>query len=408
MTDAAVAARHNVRALLPGPAEALRDAVLGLGGGPDRLSVVAQRGSVEALAVEGLTSDLTRVLQRELEARGGTALSDLNGTRVVLLAPLMVMGDLPAVLRTWSAHGEALADAIGDVLMARAAVPAPLRAGRHTLRFDRTLVMGIVNVTPDSFARDSVSGVDAAVERAQRMVADGAAIIDVGGESTRPNAEPVDEAEELRRAIPAVAAVAAAVDVPVSVDTRKAAVARAAVDAGATIVNDVWGLRRDGAMAAVVAARDDVALVAMHNQQGTAYTDLLADVARALRESLRIAAEHGIDPARVVVDPGFGFAKTAAQNLELVRRLGELRGLGRPILLGASRKHTLGVLSGHDDPRDRDAATAAINALGVANGASIVRVHNVRATLDAVRVADAVVRGAGDEVAALPAPGVTG
>ena len=408
MTDAAVAARHNVRALLPGPAEALRDAVLSLGGGPDRLSVIAQRGSVEALAVEGLTADLTRVLQRELESRGGTVLSDLNGTRVVLLAPLMVMGDLPAMLREWSANGEALAGAIGDVLMSRAGIPPPLRAGRHTLSFDHTLVMGIVNVTPDSFARDSVSDVAAAVDQAQRMVAAGAAVIDVGGESTRPNAEPVDEAEELRRAIPAVAAIVAAVDVPVSIDTRKAAVARAAVDAGASIVNDVWGLRRDAGMAEVVASSDDLALVAMHNQQGTEYTDLLADVSRALRDSLRIAHEHGIAAERVVVDPGFGFAKTAAQNLELVRRLGELRGIGRPVLLGASRKHTLGVLTGHNDPRERDIATAAVNALAVANGASMVRVHDVRATLDAVRVADAVARGVSAEVAALPAPGVTG
>ncbi|MHB8718953.1 MAG: dihydropteroate synthase [Candidatus Dormibacteria bacterium] len=408
MTDAATAARYNVRPLLPGPEDALREAVERLGSRPERLSVLARHGSSEALAVEGLSADLTRVLERELAGAGGAVLSDAEGRRAVLLAPVMTMGALPAALRAWSTTAEGLAGAIADVLMSRAGVPPPLHAGRHLLRFDRTLVMGIVNVTPDSFAGDSVTEPAAAADRARALAADGADIIDVGGESTRPNSAPVDEDEELRRAIPAVAAIVAAVDLPVSIDTRKAAVARAAVDAGARIVNDVWGLRGDPAMASVVAAREDVGLVAMHNQVGTDYADLVGDITRALRESLRIAAEHGISPDRVVVDPGFGFAKTPAQNLEVVRRLGELRGLGRAILLGVSRKHTIGVLTGAAEPRDRDEGSVALAALGVANGASMVRVHNVRSTVPAVRVADALVRGAGELVAGLPAPGVTG
>ena len=199
----------------------------------------------------------------------------------------------------------------------------------------RTLVMGILNVTPDSFAGDSLHGdVGAAVERARQFVAEGADILDIGGESTRPNAQPVDAREEMARVLPALRAVCAAVDVPVSIDTRKAEVAAAAIGEGAVIVNDVWGLRGDPAMVDVVAANPHVALIAMHNQRGTEYGDLMQDVSAALRESVRIAEEHGVDAGRVVVDPGFGFGKTAAQNLELMRRLRELRGLGRPVLVG--------------------------------------------------------------------------
>ncbi len=348
MIDAAVAARYNVRPLLPGPEEALRDAVLRLGLPGERLTALATHGAVEALAVQGLSSDQTRVLERLLQPRGGVVLSDVDGRTALLLGPLMVMGELPAALAQWSESAEGLGAAIGEVLMARASPPPQLRAGDHVLDFSaRTLVMGILNVTPDSFAGDSLhDDVGAAVERARQFVAEGADILDIGGESTRPNAEAVDAREEMARVLPALRAVMAVVDVPVSVDTRKAEVAAAAIGEGAVIVNDVWGLRGDPAMVDVVAANPRVGLIAMHNQRGTEYTDLMRDISAALRASLRIAEEHGIDAARVVVDPGFGFGKTAAQNLELMRRLRELRGLGRPVLVGPSRKSTIGALLG--------------------------------------------------------------
>ena len=409
MIDAATAARYNVRPLLPGPQDALRENVLRLGVAADRLSMLASHGSSEALAIQGLSSDLTRVLERILRDRGGTVLSDADGTRVVLLAPLMTMGQLPTLLAQWSETAEGLGAAIGAALVARGTPPPPLQAGRLLLDFSaRTLVMGIVNVTPDSFAGDSVPRVDDAVARARRLAEAGADIIDVGGESTRPNATPVTEEEELARVLPALTAICAAVDTPVSIDTRKAGVARAAVAVGATLVNDVWGLRGDPVMVEVVAENPHVGLVAMHNQHGTAYGDLLEDICASLRRSLEIAAGHGIAAERVIVDPGFGFAKTPAQNLELMRRIGELRGLGRAVLLGASRKHTIGVVAGNVPPADRDPGTLALVTLAVAAGVSVVRVHNVAAARQAARVADAVVRGTPGDVTALPAPGPTG
>lgn len=410
MIDAATAARYNVRSLLPGPQDALRDSVLRLGLPADRLTALATHGAVEALAVQGLAPDLTRVLDRVLRERGGTLLSDADGHRALLLAPLMAMAQLPAVLSEWSESTESLGMAIGEVLMAGGASPAPLRAGGHLIDFgSRTLVMGILNVTPDSFAGDSLADdVDAVTRRARGFVAAGADLLDIGGESTRPNAQPVEAVEELARVLPAVRAVCAAVAVPVSIDTRKSEVAAAAIAEGAVIVNDVWGLRGDPAMVDVLAAHPHVALVAMHNQRGTDYGDLMEDICGALRESVRIAQAHGVEAGRIIVDPGFGFGKTPAQNLELMRRLRELRGLGRPVLLGPSRKHTIGAILGGVAPDQRVEGTLALLALAIDAGVSVVRVHDVAAAVRAVRVADAVVRGTPESIAALPPPGPTG
>jgi dihydropteroate synthase len=410
VTDAATAARYNVRPLLPGPESVLRDAVLRLGLPTDRLSALATHGSAEALAVQGLAPDQARILERMLRERGGTVLTDVDGVHALLLAPLMAMADLPAALAAWSESAQSLGAAIGEVLMAHSSWPPPLRAGTHTLDFrTRTLVMGVINVTPDSFAGDSIhDDVAAVVERVRGFVDSGVDLIDIGGESTRPNSQPIEAGEELARVLPALRAVRYAVDVPVSIDTRKAEVARRAIAEGAVIVNDVWGLRGDPAMAEVVAANPHVGLVAMHNQRGTVYGDLMEDICLSLRESLRIAQAAGITADRVVVDPGFGFAKTPAQNLELMRRLGELRGLGRPILLGVSRKSTIGVVLGGAVPTDRLEGTLALLALGIAAGISMVRVHDVAEAVRAVRMADAVVRGTPPDVEALPPPGPTG
>jgi dihydropteroate synthase len=408
--DAAAAARYNVRPLLPGPEAALREAVLRLGLRADRLTALATHGTIEALAVQGLASDQTRLLERVLHPRGGLVLSDADGRNAILLAPLMVMGELPAALAEWSEAAEVLGLAIGAVLIARGTAPEPLRAGDHVLEFSqRTLVMGILNVTPDSFAGDALHGdVAATVERAREFASAGADVLDIGGESTRPNSQAVDTREEMARVLPAIRAVCAAVDLPVSIDTRKAKVAAAGVAEGAVIVNDVWGLRGDAAMVEVIAAHPRVALIAMHNQRDAAYGDLMEDICAALRESLRIAQGHGVGAERVVVDPGFGFAKSAAQNLELMRRLRELRGLGRPVLLGPSRKHTIGAILGGLPPEQRVEGTLALIALAVEAGVSMVRVHDVAAAVRAVRVADAVVRGTPPDVVALPPPGPTG
>lgn len=264
--------------------------------------------------------------------------------------------------------------------------------GRFTLQVgERTLVMGILNVTPDSFSDGGrFLDVDAAVARAHEMVAEGADIIDIGGESTRPGHAPIPADEELRRVIPVIERLAD-LAVPISIDTFKASVARRALAAGASIVNDVWGLHHDPGLAAA-AAPAGAALVVMHNQHGTHYNELMADIAAYLRRSLQLAAEAGIGPERVILDPGFGFGKTAVHNLEVVRRLSDLHQLGCPLLLGPSRKSTIGKILGGLPVDERLEGTAALVALAIAQGADIVRVHDVKEIVRVVRVTDAVVR----------------
>ena len=252
--------------------------------------------------------------------------------------------------------------------------------------------MGILNVTPDSFSDGGrYANADAAIARAREMIDEGADIIDLGGESTRPGHAPVSADEELRRVVPVLERLAPDCPVPISIDTTKSGVARRAVALGASIINDQWGLQGDAAMAGVAAERA-VAVVAMHNQRGTAYGDLMTDVVAFLRRSLERADEAGLGRDRVIVDPGFGFGKTPEQNLELLRRLGELGVLERPVLIGTSRKSMIGRVLPDTPPSERLEGTAATVALGIAFGASIVRVHDVRAMVRVARMADAVVR----------------
>ena len=270
----------------------------------------------------------------------------------------------------------------------RVADGAPLVWGR------RTYVMGIINATPDSFSGDGLAGdIPAIVELARRFAGEGADLLDIGAESTRPGHQPVDAAAELARLLPALEAVAAAVSLPISVDTWKAPVARAALSAGAVIVNDVRGLMGDPALAEVV-AESGAGLVLMHHRRRPlpAGADVVAEVISGLRQSIAAAASAGIPRRRLVVDPGIGFGKTADQNLELLRELGRLRELGLPLLVGTSRKSTLGRLTGLP-PEQRVEATAASVALAIANGADIVRVHDVREMARVGRVSDAIVRG---------------
>lgn len=284
--------------------------------------------------------------------------------------------------------------------------PAPSRIGPSTFRWgERTYVMGIINVTPDSFSGDGVlaprdgeagdatlNTVELAVETARRMVADGADILDIGGESTRPGHQPVDTDEERRRVIPIVAALRRAFPaVPISIDTTKPAVAEAALDAGADLINDVWGVGADDVLPRLAASRN-VPLVLMHNRAEPRYGDLLAEVVADLRAAVDRAVGLGVGWEDLIVDPGFGFGKTPEQNLQLVRELPELQVLGRPILLGTSRKSTLGRVLGLG-PDQRLEATLATTALAIAGDVDIVRVHDVGPNVRAARVGDAIMRG---------------
>ena len=261
----------------------------------------------------------------------------------------------------------------------------------------RTFVMGILNVTPDSFSGDGLQrGADvvaAATSLARAMVDEGADLLDIGGESTRPGHARVDEDEELRRVVPVVRAVRAALPAtPITIDTTKPAVAEAALDAGADAINDVWGVRREEALSWVAADRS-VPIVLMHNRETPVYDALVPEVIGDLRRAIDWALEAGVSESGILIDPGIGFGKTAEQNVELLGRLGELRALNRPILLGTSRKSTLGKVLGGVPPDERLEATLATTALGVAAGIDIVRVHDVEANVRAARMADAIVRG---------------
>jgi dihydropteroate synthase len=256
----------------------------------------------------------------------------------------------------------------------------------------RTYVMGIINVTPDSFSGDGLGDdADGAVALARRMVDDGADLVDVGGMSTRPGHEEVSDQEELGRVMSVLPRIATMVTVPVSVDTYRLSVAEAAIGSGASVINDIWGLKREPRLAEL-AAREGCTLVLMHNQEGTDYEDLIADVVESLRRSVKSAEAAGVPRQHLVIDPGIGFGKTAEQNLEVLRRLGEFKVLGLPILLGTSRKSTIGKVLGLP-VEDRLEGTAATVALGIAGGADVVRVHDVAPMVRVARITDAIVRG---------------
>ncbi len=272
----------------------------------------------------------------------------------------------------------------------------------------RTYVMGVVNVTPDSFSGDGITDVAQAVSRGKRLVEEGADILDVGGASTRPSyaariesnlagvgagqgATRVQVEEELRRVIPVIQLLAEQVDVPISVDTYKAEVARRSLEAGAAMINDVWALKVDPDLAAV-AAEHNVPLVLMHNQPDTEYKDLIPDIMASLESSVRRALDAGVLPQNVILDPGFGFGKKPAHNLDIVRRLGEFKAMGYPLLVGTSRKSTIGLVLGLP-VQERLEGTAATVAIAIANGADLVRVHDVKVMARMARMTDAIVRG---------------
>lgn len=263
----------------------------------------------------------------------------------------------------------------------------------HELEFGKkTFIMGILNLTPDSFSDggDYVS-VDKAVEHAKKMLRDGADIIDIGGESSRPGHVRITAEEELRRVIPVIKRLKRETSAILSLDTIRAEVAEEAVRNGIHMINDIWGFQEDKGLASV-AAKYGTPVVLMHNQNGTEYEgDMIEEIKRFLMESVRIAAEAGVKDDKIILDPGLGFGKTPEQNLRVMSRLGEIKSLGYPVLLGASRKSMIGKIL-DVPPKDRDEGTIATTVLGIVQGMDIVRVHNVLANMRAAKVTDAIIR----------------
>lgn len=371
---------------------------------------VATTVAHEVFWVSGLAPEEMAFLRQTPQAGVHVLVGDSAPAGAALLST--TYAGMLALADAATAHGlHTLATALHRAYDRLTTPPPPLRIGPLACEWGtRTYVMGILNATPDSFSGDGLlqaeDWVQAAVERARLFVKWGADILDVGGESTRPGAQPVDEETELARVVPVVQAIAQEVEVAISVDTYKARVAAAALEAGAHMVNDVWGLRMDPDMARVVADYG-VPVVIMHNRSrpknavqeaqlggryvGVEYAHLLNEILDELEASIEIALAAGIPEEHIIIDPGVGFGKTVEQNLELVDRLDAFRALGRPILLGTSRKSFIGYTLDLP-PDERVEGTAATVAIGIARGADIVRVHDVLPMVRVARMTDALVR----------------
>ncbi|WP_404450832.1 dihydropteroate synthase [Virgibacillus necropolis] len=257
---------------------------------------------------------------------------------------------------------------------------------------DRTYIMGILNVTPDSFSDGgSYTTIEKAVAQAVEMEKQGADIIDIGGESTRPNHDPVSEEEEISRIVPAIKAVKESVNIPISIDTYKAETARAALEAGADIINDVWGAKKEPEIANI-AAKYDVPIILMHNRTNKNYESLIEDMKKDLLESVEIALQAGVKKENIILDPGIGFAKTVKDNLVAMNHLEVFVEMGYPVLLGASRKSFIGNIL-DVQPEDRDNGTGATTCMAIQKGVQIVRVHDVKRNVELAKMMDSMVAG---------------
>jgi len=357
--------------------------------------------------VEKVRGKAASVLKQHMLSAGGECalgrqVADFDDTpaAVVLLGTRRHYTEIIRKLRAQPFGLAQIAEELAAVLDAMQRVPDPIRCGERQLHFsEKTLLMGIINTTPDSFSGDGLGNdVESAVEQARQFVAAGVDIIDVGGQSTRPRSEEVPLAEEIKRVAEPVAIISEECGVPVSIDTSRPEVAESALAAGATFINDVYALRRDGM--AQVAAETGAGICLMHMQgeprtmqSNPQYGDLISEVYGFLSERTEALVAGGVAETQIMIDPGFGFGKTVQHNLEIVRRLRELTSLGRPILIGPSRKSTIGKVLGQKGPEARLWGTAAVCALSIANGAAMIRAHDVAEMAQTARMADAVLRG---------------
>lgn len=378
-----------------------------LGVDPEGIKIMTPKILSFAVRLSGVEMRAANILKQNMLAHGGdVALPkdayELNTeeTDLIIIGTLKHFEQLYLSLLDQAFCLPEIAGEIKEALLCYESNARVLHAGDFLLDFgERTYVMGILNVTPDSFADGGrYSNVQAAVEHGLQMAAEGADIIDIGGESTRPGAEPVPIEEELKRTIPVIEGLCARLNMPISIDTYKFEVARKALDAGAAIVNDISALRADKKMAKLVADRN-VPVIIMH-MQGTPknmqkhpqYKDVMGEIIAFLRERGEHALREGVLRERIIVDPGIGFGKTLTHNLQIMRRLPELRSLGFPILMGTSRKSFIGFAL--DLPvEERLEGTAATVAYSIAQGANIIRVHDVKEMARVARMTDAMVRG---------------
>lgn len=400
---------HNARLILVNNTDDLVREMHDIGVAPEGVSIMAPKGVFRVIRLERVPLRAAILIKEEMLSKGGeAAVSDRVASLSTDTTDVLLMGTVRALRRAaegLSRQPFGLRDIAREIREALDAAESPggrrtLKLREHTLELGKkTYIMGIVNVTPDSFSDGGQHAtVQAAVDHARRLVDEGADIIDIGGESTRPGAQSVPVEEELERVIPVVERLAPGIPVPISVDTYKAEVAEAALASGAHMINDISALRLDTRLGEVV-ARAGVPVVLMHMkglprdmQENPHYDSVIGEILGFLRDAVARAESCGIPREKIIIDPGIGFGKTVAHNLEILKRLGEFRSLGLPILVGTSRKSLIGkVLNLPVDQRLE--GTAATVALAIASGADIVRVHDVRYMARVARMADAIVRG---------------
>jgi dihydropteroate synthase len=374
------------------------------------IDIMSPKAVHRLVKIAGVDGRAANIIKQEMLSRGGEAAApwelyklDSRKVDMILMGTLRQFDELCQKLSLQPFDLPKLAENIRKALYNYVKRPPVVMAGRFTLDLSaRTHIMGVLNITPDSFSDGGrYFGYATAVERARQMISDGADILDVGGESTRPGAEPVTLEEEIRRVVPVIEELASELDVPISIDTYKPEVARRALDAGASIINDISGLRSDGMIE--LAVEKGVPVVIMH-MQGTprdmqlnpSYVDVVAEVTDWLGRQAEKVVGAGLPEEKILVDPGIGFGKNRGHNLELMRRLSEFKSLGYPVVLGTSRKAFIGAIL--DLPvEERIEGTLATVVYGIAQGVHIVRVHDVKEAARASRVTDAIMgRGTGD------------
>lgn len=382
--------------------ESIRREMNKIGSDPSGITLMAPKGETLLIRVSNVSLKAANILKQEMLARGGDAavhkqvsMLSIEDSDVLLVGTRRQFRDVLRKLRGQPFGLKKLGTEIEQLLQQNEVLRKrkELSCGSHTLPLgQRTLIMGILNVTPDSFSDGGrYNDTHRAVAHAKELIQAGADIIDIGGESTRPGFAPVEVEEELKRVLPIVSAVAKECNVPISIDTYKAEVAKQAIEAGAHIINDVWGAKRDPDMAKV-AAEYKVPIILMHNRDNMDYADFFRDFIGDLYESIQISLDAGVTQDQIILDPGIGFAKTLDQNLETMRRLDDLVALGYPVLLGTSRKSMIGKVL--DLPvEERVEGTAATCALGIAKGCQIVRVHDVLEMKRVAQMMDAMLQG---------------
>lgn len=368
------------------------------------ISIMLPKAQFRVVKIKNVSATKANIIKQDILSFGGeaaTAMGTINhsikATDVLIFGTVKQIYDLISKLKHQYFGLKDMAAQIEEALANYDSEPAPIKIKGRTFDFGRrTYVMGILNVTPDSFSDGGkFFNISDAVARGRQMLEDGADIIDIGGESTRPGADPVSAAEEVKRVIPVIRELSKIKGAIISIDTAKSKVAEAAINAGASIINDVTALKSDKKMASV-AARHKVPVILMHMlgnprtmQENPMYKDLISDIISCLQNSITLAIKGGVPKNRIIIDPGFGFGKTVEHNLDILRRLREFKVLGCPVMIGTSRKSTIGKILGLP-PENRMEGTAATITSAIANGANIVRVHDVREMSKVVKMSDAI------------------